>query len=76
MAVTLRGLAQDLQNGAIPPCLPAYHDKAVEWTVAGEVATYVLYAVVRMLTVVLRSHYIPCHISESLALLRRPLGPH
>ena len=52
LAVTLRGLAQDLQNGATPPCLPAYHEKAIEWTVAKEVATFVLYAVVRVQIVI------------------------
>merc|ERR1711893_563519 len=43
IAVTLRGLACDVESGQTPPFLPADRHDAAAWAVAGPVAKFVLY---------------------------------
>ena len=43
IAVTLRGLACDVESGQTPPFLPADRHDAAAWAVAGPVARFVLY---------------------------------
>ena len=43
IAVTLRGLASDVESGQTPPFLPADRHDAAAWAVAGPVAKFVLY---------------------------------